>query len=453
MRNVKKIKTNHVKSSSKKSSLPPSCLIDRLPFDILHHIFHLAKDATVKRKPVIMSTAYSHVCKYWRDSILRMPVMWDRIDFTRHGRLDKWAKAKEYLRRSRNSPIDIGIFSGETDDKFLDEIMVSKIFRIVMPHIRRWRSVHAFIDVQGWRVIENRIREASAPALESLSVLVYDTVNRPIVWSCQVFEGGLPKLRCWKLPLIPPSMVIPHLCELRELHIDESAWGITMMESTIQGLILVLGQCKKLEHLTLKIAAPLGYEPSILAEDTRVVFPHLLSLDLGKDQASMWGLSYLRPLFRHIEAPNLRVINTGGFYNSILPIIKSKNPFPALTSLNLRQHLWREQEATLNLYSPTIIEGAFSKLSNLVELTLTHQLVRSNLFDVLKTHCPRLVSLEFNTCGFFCWECVNMVSARKRSKTLSSIKRLIIFGNGPIIVSPQYRHWLQVNVETFAFAV
>ncbi|KAG8957278.1 hypothetical protein FRC03_010294 [Tulasnella sp. 419] len=202
------------------------CFIDNLTFDVLYKIFwdvnvkQLA--AGKKEMPVIIS----HVCRQWRQYILDIPTMWSTVNFKSRGRDEDWARQITYLERSKSAPLDITIWGSchRWDQRaYLGTSRIMEILRIVKPHIHRWRAIHIRLLPKGFRLFTDPLREATAPALETLHVDMWGEWTLNSKWRCRMFNGGLPNLRVWKTDIqqLPPMSTIPSMDKLRVLHIAD----------------------------------------------------------------------------------------------------------------------------------------------------------------------------------------------------------------------------------------
>ncbi|KAI0302033.1 hypothetical protein BC826DRAFT_1101673 [Russula brevipes] len=94
--------------------------INRIPIEILAHIFKLASTAEADAHPARRIITLSLVCYHWRQTALGFPALWDTIHL-REGAIHDFQLATLCLERSKDAPLSIIIstlFHGEQISNF-----------------------------------------------------------------------------------------------------------------------------------------------------------------------------------------------------------------------------------------------------------------------------------------------------------------------------------------------
>ena len=102
--------------------------VDILPFETIASIFELSASEDLST-----AIALSHVSRRWRNIALKCPILWDRIEMTKHVEM-----ISTLLERSRSSLIDVVDID---QDGTANPTSYGNFFSVVAPHSYRWRSI------------------------------------------------------------------------------------------------------------------------------------------------------------------------------------------------------------------------------------------------------------------------------------------------------------------------
>ena len=188
--------------------------VNRLPPEILSGIARCFLDENAVDASSIVPL--THVCQYWRESVVSTPENWSLIS---NGRIRLAALSLERAKAARlNVAIDICQFKADPES-----------FGLIIPHIQNIDTLY----VSGLPGIEELTRALpkfpqSAPNLQSLTLL---STYSKIVWdpSTDPFESLAPALKClslFKVPLYPSLLNLKALTNLTlrdhrfDLHLD-----------------------------------------------------------------------------------------------------------------------------------------------------------------------------------------------------------------------------------------
>ncbi|KAG9034756.1 hypothetical protein FS837_002121, partial [Tulasnella sp. UAMH 9824] len=236
--------------------------INALPFDV----FQLIITSCWEEKGESFARAASHVCRLWRRHVLDMPLLWNRLEFTRD--TPQWDKLEVNLERSGQAPLDIIV----KEEVFLKSGMphLRRIMRMVVPHIERWRSLR-MVDVPHKirRVLLDQLRGKCVPCLHRVEVVQgkkYDrTWGRRIKstsrhWDPRGVFAGVSNLRHleWTNPeaeyrLLPPFQ------NLLTLKIGPGTLD-TQAEQFIQLVFRIISASPALQVLSLFLGPDSDYE-------------------------------------------------------------------------------------------------------------------------------------------------------------------------------------------------
>ncbi|KAL0575301.1 hypothetical protein V5O48_006678 [Marasmius crinis-equi] len=143
---------------------PSSCIMDRIPREILSMIFEFASDigrsnetfllkSAEDSKPIIYSphlqVRISHVCRSWRSVALGSPNLWNTLHFDKKSDIER---GRTFCRRlSPITPMDILIVTVSNEEYaesiesgrcLLWEEELDEIFSVLAPLTPRWRTFH-----------------------------------------------------------------------------------------------------------------------------------------------------------------------------------------------------------------------------------------------------------------------------------------------------------------------
>lgn len=280
--------------------------IHRLPVEILAYVLVLGSE-----DDMMFPVTVSHVCRTWRQIAFRTPSLWRRITLT--SQTDMW---RERIHRARACTLDIQLLdqiptrSGFVRQQQLDTYIVNWYMYLVIPLIRRWRSLEVnFITPSPylWNAALSgccsNSRRAQALALEDLS-LVYRS-NDDSKEFC-LFSGIAPRLRRVTLDGIRLTWLPSLFGNLS--YLDYTHHSFTTGYQAVQDVISILEVSSRLVELKLLFPRkPNPYYPSRQHPVTRhVLLPSLINLHLRVEGPAIpFELAHLMSL---IVTPSLALL-------------------------------------------------------------------------------------------------------------------------------------------------
>ncbi|TFK40740.1 hypothetical protein BDQ12DRAFT_627412 [Crucibulum laeve] len=182
----------------------------------------------------------SHVCQYWRQIALLTPSLWTTIHFREHHDI---SKAEAFITRSSSATtylldilVDTVAQEEHTPGVTLYKEELDAIFRVIMPHVHRWRAFHLKICDNDCKILARKYLGGSKPApnLETLQLYHFEdfrtaqnlylaTYRPPVI----VFSNDLPVLKNVSLIGVNlPWATSPYLANLHDLelalHLDNT---------------------------------------------------------------------------------------------------------------------------------------------------------------------------------------------------------------------------------------
>ncbi|KAG8957330.1 hypothetical protein FRC03_010269 [Tulasnella sp. 419] len=450
---------------SEPTTLP--CFINILPFDILREIFFLCIDSPHGEVPLLLSS----VCRKWRAYALDCPSMWSAVRFHGGGKW-KFRWQEELLQRSRDAPLDIDIkvpFS-MPGSELLSTTALTKILRMLLLHLDRWRSLSILMHLKGMKLIGDKLSGLQAPSLEKMALSIWNS-GKVTKWRSRMFSGGLPRLRTWSSPmplLTLHTFASSQLCHLREIILDDTGRTDGVLRApALEEILSVLRCCPDLEVLRLTILEPRIRPGSSRLNIRKAHLPHLRLLSISPPP---WGAARLNStnqvlqLMAYIEAPLLKEIDRRQLSATILPIIITHNPFPSLQKLALTA--WPQDgdvsEHEVQFYTSFQLRSAFVNLLCLQSLVFRDQIIPTYVFELIEEHCPELIHLGLDRCAFSLHDCQKMAKLRleKRRGRVAALKVLKIWylppsrqahGASTIILYTESESalWLKNNIDLY----
>ncbi|KAG8994884.1 hypothetical protein FRB90_000327 [Tulasnella sp. 427] len=411
--------------------------INRIPFDIFQVIITLCRDDSSES---FQYTA-SQVCHLWREYVLSMPLLWNRLDIDKLPL--KWDLLEAKLERSGRAPLDIHIGQVPFSKSALPTLR--KIMKMVLPHLNRWGYLH-LVDVphKVKRIVLDQVRAAHAPLLEEVRVIqssYYDQPSKLLLqntcsrWKPRdLFSGHLPCLRTveWSSPL-EDRKALPSFKNLRDLTLGDG----TLNDRTALPFILLIHQLltdsPSLEYLRIKhIPSNVVYALSTNHECASLElspFTHNLLRTLIVDSSPTLRSTVLRTLI----LPNLRTISKI-YYNhyvelSVCESIAQWNSLPSLRVLSIAEDSLIGSTANPTL--PLQLSFLARAIHNLVSLRVLS--LRSINFEGdkylpdLGTSCPHLRWLLLVLCRRLSVPAVRAIVERRiRTEGMSPLEVLCI---------------------------
>ncbi|KAF7369273.1 F-box domain-containing protein [Mycena venus] len=333
---------------------PSSCFfqpppIDSLPVELLAYIFVLGTHEPIhppnserqdddcqpfNSESVKAPLVYASVSRHWRSVALNTPALYTSLCITPE--LFREVGNKEvldttgissYLALSRNYLVDILIDARDQEWDFDDDGAwfsaehMSTAMGVLLPHLRRWRSLSILTDVYApmhaaLRPLEVYLSAYGAPHLESLRLFRCDAyaAHAPVVEPEHVFLSSMTK-GGWKLPNLrhlnlrgvpaawtPLAALLPDSLQTLELSFHPLA-----VQPTVPELTSLLKAAPQLCRLVINGSGPafpdISADPSPPTSIEPVSLPLLTSLTLGYISAAA-GLA----LFDLLDAPHLHTL-------------------------------------------------------------------------------------------------------------------------------------------------
>ena len=232
---------------------PSTCLIDRLPPEILVYIFQLCLPTSSTIREILFSSNgstwngkrqswisareaplnVSHVCAAWRNIAIESQALWKMICFQgsirRNGVDSEFDAISTFLKRSSTSPINIFIrLRAPLDLTLLESDRAVDPFRcidLLMAEKARWRSVNLSFDRSALLEPFMRVLENEVLPVEELFV------------DCTIFRNG-------------PQHFAPRLYNLKTLHFKSRDNHSFVSWTT--------SHCPPLKELSLFFSVPLN---------------------------------------------------------------------------------------------------------------------------------------------------------------------------------------------------
>ena len=221
--------------------------VNRLPPEILSQIARcVPDDSDEDAMSIIPST---HVCRYWRDSIISTPENWSSIS-SRRRRL-----AVLSLERAKAAPLKLTIWHiGE--DHWLPDLLVPCIQNIEVLSADRTRAIE--------------LKKVFPDFPQSMSSLRSLTLGSDGDWdrSTDPFESFAPALKCLSLNDIPFYPSLRKITTLTELSLDDPSFNLQ-----IDSLLDFLEENHSLTRLTMAIEF---IEPSLRISQRRAAIKNRL---------------------------------------------------------------------------------------------------------------------------------------------------------------------------------
>ena len=437
--------------------------VNRLPPEILCRIARYVPDKNARDTKLIIPL--THVCRYWRESIVSTPEVWTLIS---SGSKSLMALS---LERSKAAPLEIDLNLRLRDRESLD---------LLAPRIQNTRSLslHSFSSIEELtRVLPNFPR--STPNLQSLTL-------RP-VWhtrgernrSADPFESLADTLKHLSLnnfPLYPSFLRLRSLTQLDlfdyrfNVHLDTllnflkenqsletATLSIGFAEPSLRNSRLSTAVESRLRYLSIRCSDPMDGKALIsgiaLQRGAHLEIDHtntnstLRGILSGVSAKHLSNLS--SPTFMECQSycRSIRLLGPNGVF-SFKSLHGPEDPFselplPSITLVNIRElHLvHRRSELAPSPLKPTVFHP--SSLPALETLALNCETSVSHFFSILFSNpssSPSLKTLAFLDCNLtedFMEELTEFASDRK-STTSARLHRVVIInpkGKFPSIAS------------------
>lgn len=307
--------------TTQRNSLLP---IHRLPLELLSCILEASLghfDGATYPRTIKRLLTLTTVSRHWKDVLDQSPSVW--------GWIDTFRDASFAVRKSQHAPLSIDL----VNERELDISKLDQGFAPLLPHSRRWQSLHIRMTTAAAKHFTCVLDSLSTPNLQDLSLVV--NLDRCSMYPR--FDGrNRHPLRRLVLSGINPSWdTVASLTELRSLRIADLRGGNARPSRDQMTNILL--DCIHLEELALSCLSNNCADASVPPPPLSTIqAPVLRSLELTNigdtEQAALWLLDC-------ISAPNLCGLSVlGAGYNgrignpiaSILQRQRIDSPFPAV---------------------------------------------------------------------------------------------------------------------------
>ncbi|KAF8648234.1 hypothetical protein AX16_006316 [Volvariella volvacea WC 439] len=285
-------------------SILPSELVSKIlkhvVADVSFHNKRHAEEHELCGRKLLDWLSITQVCTHWRAVALECSWLWSHIWSMRPG------KFHAFIERSKDRPLHIDTWGGESTDEEYDEM-----FQLLVSNMHRIQSLYLRPDCNTTRL--RRLRNIPAPILEILQCSTLDNGSTGDVWD-PVSPHIMPKLR--ELQMNP--------CTRGVWQIFLPSYLPTVTDITLDGLdtsnrIELLSRCPAVCSLSTTDG---WAEPVIL--DRHLMLPHLTFLKCSYESGS---------LLDHISFPSVLRLE-------IEDDIAINNPMDAMISVtNLRKAL------------------------------------------------------------------------------------------------------------------
>ena len=335
--------------------------VNKLPPEIIPRIAQHVLQGHIDTKPIIPLT---HVCRYWRQSIISAPENWTLISS------DRMSLMALTLERSKSAPLQLEI---------RNSTRIGQNFRdLITPHLQNTETLKfwALTTIENFtRVFPNFPQ--SMPNLRLLEL--HHAVDAPR-WDRSIdpfglFPNTLKSLRLYDIPLYPPFLEIRTLTEL-SLQYD-------VVQPSLDTLLDVLEENRSLESVHLNIDS--DEYPTHISQRPAVVLNQLHNLSI-----TCWDATITRTLVSNIPVRRgahlgvtLRGSSAGLGLNDILSGI-SMTHLSNLSSPTLMTYQIRPREIQLigpngsfsyihpGALIPPFVEFLVLPLTDVKELRLLH---------------------------------------------------------------------------------
>ncbi|KAG8927779.1 hypothetical protein FRC01_006933 [Tulasnella sp. 417] len=415
----------------------PHHALSNIPYDIFLLIAYLCwddgKDKYYSDFPIIAS----HVCRTWRRYALDTGVFWATLGFRQARIHPAIMKYKVWLERARGSPLDI--FIGPHPFKKASVKHAKAIMRLIMPHVSHWRSFRVDrVPKKISRLIFDRLRDVSAPMLESLKV-VGERPRRPFqpytTTRCKIkpfVHGEAAKLIELAVVGFPHDYFVTRFTKLQVLQLTQfefSRAGEMENVKSIQHILLSLPNLHTLHIHCESLAMDHHRFPGQVPPLPRISHPSLTELWIHLPEDSHDAI------LSCLDLPRVRYFLTpvqleAAVRPHLLLPLSQHHPFSNLISLWITgdyspYNTWTGYTGEGEL---THLEGALAGLPLLKALTLERvNFVGGKWLLCVGTTCPRLQWLTLVQYGGCTLEQIRtVVEARQTRPGFDALVRLAI---------------------------
>ncbi|KAG9043761.1 hypothetical protein FS837_009151 [Tulasnella sp. UAMH 9824] len=416
-------------------------MLSNIPYDIFLMIAFLCWNSGNGDDQSNFPITASHVCRTWRRYALDTGMFWASLEFPQAKPHRAIMKYKIWLERARNAPLDI--FIGSQPFKGASVKHAKSIMRLIMPHVSHWRSFRVErVPKKISRLIFDRLRDVSAPMLETLRV-VGERQRRPFqpptTTRCRLkpfVHGEAPNLTELTLVGFPHDYFVTRFTGLQVLQLTQFDFYGAGATENVKSVQHILASLPNLHTLHIDCDRPIPANDrspsSPAALPPRISHPSLTELWIylpkpGRDAIfSSLDLPRVRYFLTRMQAEMELELN-------MLQPLSQYHPFSDLVSLRLAG-----SHASFSAYNPnseqsnqmnlTHLEGALAGLPLLKALTFDQVYFEDGKWlRCLEKTCPRLHWITFIQCGGCTLEQIRAIVEKRRERNgFDALVRLII---------------------------
>ncbi|KAG8940111.1 hypothetical protein FRC04_005638 [Tulasnella sp. 424] len=425
-------------SSTIRTQIQPSHMPSNISYDIFLIIAYLCWDRENNNQDSRFPITASHVCRTWRRYALDTGAFWTSLEFRQTNPHLAIMKYEIWLERAKDSPLDI--FIGPQPFKGASVKHAKSIMRLIMPHVGHWRSFHVeHVPKKIVRLIFDRLRDVSAPRLETLKVFgerlarAFRPLSATRLKLAPFIHGEASGLKELVLEGFPYGYFLNRFPKLQVLHLTHPDFATAGAAENVKSVHHVLASLPSLRALRIDFASRIFNSPFLHglleASTPRISHSSLteLSIALPKVDEDMVLGSFALPKLRYflIRRPAEATLSL-----SLLAPLSKYRPFPNLISLCIGTRIpyVRFSGPPEDPVKLAHLEGALAGLPQLKALTFDCVGFGGNRWLLcLTTTCPQLQWLTFIECGGCTLEPLRTIVERRRTKPgFDSLVRLVI---------------------------
>ncbi|KAK2467498.1 hypothetical protein APHAL10511_000353 [Amanita phalloides] len=247
--------------------------VQRLPDEVLSHIFHLCISRRHESNEAHISPIFfTHICKRWTEVAVSNSALWCNIIMTFPLTRPQLVETNVLLLRSNIHPIDIQLdfrdpsWDWEEDTHQFSFLQMSMVIRTLLPHVARWRKLVVLTDT--WLpmfslLLTTSCSVESAPMLHTLSLsrcnayfaAADETFKpEPLKPPLKLFGGiALTELRQVSLVGVHIDWSQSHLVNLHQLELKYHASDVM---PSLDEFLEMLSACPHLSKLSIIGSGP-----------------------------------------------------------------------------------------------------------------------------------------------------------------------------------------------------
>ncbi|KAF8837748.1 hypothetical protein BDN67DRAFT_877520, partial [Paxillus ammoniavirescens] len=429
----------------------------------------------------------SHVCRRWRSVAFSTPSLWTYIDVSPEAR-PPYEHVSTLLERSKSLPIDIFIDCEPDEDSVSKDedrpsvADVKSLFALLVPHVRRWRSMH--VETSSYEHMYAFLTAVSDPSISPASQLrtlrLYHCdeeeefssfANPELSKHFTLFGGSAPCLRWLALSGVHVDWSQGWLASASasNLTVLELAYHTEDVRPSWTAFATILRGAPALETLILCLSGPSGdlaqwvIEPNSAHTGGDLNAPIQL-LKLTDLELALHSPTYASGLLRKLYIPALKGLTLNfedgdytEFINHLIEPATTVDPLPAHEQ---PRNLLSGLESLKIFGLPCAYQGVrtlYSELESLVTLNVSMSYLSDAFLDLLCN--PRRIPLtehNFIQLPRLTTLCVSGTSGDRirevvRHRRAAGFPLKSIYVEESCDVDDDDVEWIKDNVETFEF--